>query len=235
MTQSLSKTFRTVLEQIGVKPRIVIARIPIDLKKAWPEWRNRRVNGEINGFAFRTTLFPIRGEKGLAFLVTKAMRTGARVDAGDKAEIRLEPHLGEYAVEVPKELARILKSERELRKWFEGLPPGTRNYLSAFISQAKMAETREARAEKVAESLMLTLEGEQFPPPILRAAFREQPLAEMGWTAMTPTQRRNHLIGIFFVHTVNGRERRVAMAVEDCVRVAQKKRGVTRSSPFEEF
>jgi hypothetical protein len=69
---------------------------------------------------------------------------------------------------------------------------------------------------------MLAMEGEHEPPPILRAAFLRQPQAREGWNAMTPTQRRNHLLGIFYVQTVEGRERRAAMAIEDALRVATK-------------
>jgi uncharacterized protein YdeI (YjbR/CyaY-like superfamily) len=93
-----------------------------------------------------------------------------------------------------------------------------------FIDQAKGAETRVMRAEKMAESLMLAMEGEQAPPPILRAAFRQQPLAERGWQEMTNSQRRNHLLGIFFVQTVDGRTRRVARAIDECMRVAQRRK-----------
>ena len=32
----------------------------------------------------------------------------------------------------------------------------------------------------------------------LQAAFQRQPLARKGWEAMTPVQRRNHLLGIFY-------------------------------------
>jgi uncharacterized protein YdeI (YjbR/CyaY-like superfamily) len=81
------------------------------------------------------------------------------------------------------------------------------------------------RAEQVAESLMLAMEGEEYPPPILRAAFQAQPLALQGWNAMTPTQRRNHLLGIFYVQTVEGRQRRTAKAVDDALRVARIKAG----------
>jgi uncharacterized protein YdeI (YjbR/CyaY-like superfamily) len=81
------------------------------------------------------------------------------------------------------------------------------------------------RAEKMAESVMLAMEGEQELPPILRAAFQRQPQSREGWDAMTPAQRRNHLLGIFYVQTVEGRERRAAKAVEECLRVAKRKRG----------
>jgi uncharacterized protein YdeI (YjbR/CyaY-like superfamily) len=223
MSLNSPKTFRTVLEQVGVRPRWVIARIPVDLKKAWPQWRGRRVLGEINGFAFRTTLFPVAKTKHFALLVNKQMRAGAKAEAGAAVRIRLEPDLEEPVVEVPAELTSVLKGERLLRRWFDALNPSMRKGISNFISQAKSAETRAMRAEKMAESLMLAMEGEQEPPPILRAAFQRQPLAEQGWEAMTSSQRRNHLLGIFFVQTVNGRERRVTKAIEECQQVARRK------------
>ena len=55
-----------------------------------------------------------------------------------------------------------------------------RKGVGAFVDQAKTAETREKRAEAMAESLMLAMEGEEDAPPILRAAFQRQPMARMG-------------------------------------------------------
>ena len=40
---------------------------------------------------------------------------------------------------------------------------------------------------------------------------------------MTSSQRRNHLLGIFYVQTLDGREKRVGRAIEECLRVAQRK------------
>ncbi len=52
------KSFDAVLEAAGKPLYWVIARVPFDLKKEWPGWKTRRVRGEINGFEFRTSLFP---------------------------------------------------------------------------------------------------------------------------------------------------------------------------------
>jgi uncharacterized protein YdeI (YjbR/CyaY-like superfamily) len=77
----------------------------------------------------------------------------------------------------------------------------------------------------MAERLLLTLEGETELPPILHAAFLRQPLARKGWEAMTPGQRRSHLLGIFGYQSVEARERRAAKAVEEALRVAGKGSG----------
>jgi hypothetical protein len=74
------------------------------------------------------------------------------------------------------------------------------------------------------ERLFLAMEGEAEPPPILRAAFQRQPVARIGWDAMTRIKRRNHLLGIFYYQTAEARERRVRAAIEDALKVAKRTR-----------
>ncbi len=224
MSSKLEKSFRAPLEATGTSLRWVIARVPIDLKKAWPMWKSRRVFGEINGFAFKTALIPATKGQGHVLIVNKKMQAGARVRAGERALIKLTPDLGELVIDLPPEFAKILKSDRALKKWFEAISPSMRKGLVNLIADAKSSETRQKRAEAMAESLMLAMEGEVEPPPILRAAFQRQPEARRGWDLMTPTQRRNHLLGIFYSQTVDGRERRAAKAIESCLAVARRRR-----------
>lgn len=224
MDSKLSKSFRATLEATGTSLRWVIARVPIDLKKAWPMWKSRRVLGEINGFAFKTALIPGAKGQGHVLIVNKKMQAGARVRAGERALIKLAPDLGELVIDLPPEFARILKGDRALKRWFDAMSPSMRKGFTNFIADAKSAGTRQKRAEAMAESLMLAMEGEVEPPPILRAAFQLQPEARRGWDSMTPTQRKNHLLGIFYPQTVEGRERRAAKAIESCLAVARRRR-----------
>jgi uncharacterized protein YdeI (YjbR/CyaY-like superfamily) len=221
----MTKTFRVKLEATGTSLHWVIVRVPVDLRKAWPMWKSRRVFGKINGFQFKTALLPGRQGEGFTLLVNKKMQAGAGARAGEVAEIRLTPDLGEVVIDIPVELARILKSDRALKRWFDGMSPSKRKGFTNFIADAKTKETRQKRAEAMAESLMLAMEGEIEPPPILRVAFQKQPEARRGWELMTPTQRKNHLLGIFFSQTVDGRERRAAKAIENCLEVARRQRG----------
>jgi uncharacterized protein YdeI (YjbR/CyaY-like superfamily) len=226
MTQPNSpKSFRAVLEARSTRPRFVMARVPGDLKRQWPDWKSRRVRGAINGFAFRTTLFPFAKGTGHLLLVNKRMQAGARATPGNTVQIEIEPDLEEQTFVEPSELTSALKGDRHLRKWFDAMSPSMRKGIAQFVDAAKAIETRKMRAEKMAESVMLAMEGEQELPPIMRAAFQRQPQSREGWDAMTPAQRRNHLLGIFYVQTVEGRERRAAKAVEECLRVAKRKRG----------
>lgn len=222
MPRSQVKSFNAVLEAAGKPLYWVIARVPFDLKKEWPAWSSRRVRGEINGFAFRTSLFPSAEGKGFTLLVNKKMQAGARARPGDRVQIQLEPDLEERPVTLPAELEASLKGDKRLRKWFDGLSPSMRRGLAAMVDQAKGNETRQARAERVAETLLLAMEGERETPPILRAAFQRQPKAGRGWKAMTATQRRGHLLGVFYYQTVEGRTNRAQKAVEEALRVAQR-------------
>ena len=225
MPEPKPKTFRATLEPSGMGLRSTFAVLPFDIGKAWPGLRVRRVKGEINGFAFKTALIPAGKGEGFTLVVNKKMQKGSGARAGDTVRIGLAPDLGELVIDVPAELAKILKSDRALKKFFEGISPSMRKGLADLVADRKSRESREKRAEAIAEALMMAMEGEMEAPPILRVKFQQQPAAERGWTLMTATQRRNHLLGIFFVQTVEGREKRAMRAVENCVEVARRRVG----------
>jgi uncharacterized protein YdeI (YjbR/CyaY-like superfamily) len=237
MSPPKAKTFTAVLEPAGNSLRWVIARLPFDITEVWPERKGLRVRGEIsaiggkNGsstpeqsaFSFRTALFPDPHSDGKVLVVNRKMQLAARVAPGQKVRIRLEPDLEDRPAHIPLELAAALKQDRKLRKWFDGLSYYIRKMMGDIVSEPRSAEARQQRAEKIAEWLMLAMEGERELPPILKAAFLRQPLARAGWEAMTPTQRRNHLLGIFHYQSAKSRETRAAQAVEDALRIAKSK------------
>jgi uncharacterized protein YdeI (YjbR/CyaY-like superfamily) len=216
---SVRKAFSAVLEPDGTALRWVIARVPFNAAKVWPVRRGRRVRGEIEGFAFRTTLFP-HPEGGQVLLVNKKMQAGAGARKGDKVRIWLEPDLEEREIRLPRELERELNSDKKLRKWFDALSEARRREIGKWAHEPKGKESRENRAAKMAERLMQAMEGEEEPPPVLKAAFQRQPRARDAWMALTATQRRNHLLGIFYYETAEGRERRTAKAIEDAMEKA---------------
>lgn len=74
MSAGGAKTFQAVLEPDGTWLRWVVARVPFEIAQAWPVRRGRRVRGEINGFAFRTSLFPDPRGAGHIVLVNKKMQ-----------------------------------------------------------------------------------------------------------------------------------------------------------------
>jgi uncharacterized protein YdeI (YjbR/CyaY-like superfamily) len=217
------KSFTAVLEPLGNGLGWVIARVPFDVKKAWPVRRALHVRGEIARFQFRSVLFGFSDGGGHYLLVNKKMQAAAKAKVGSMVRITLEPDMEERETIVPPELTRALKGDRSLKLYFEKLSPSMRRFIGDLISEPKGAASRVKRAEKITEMLLLAMEGEDEPPPVLRAAFLRQPLAETGWKALTPTQRRNHLLGIFYYESTEARERRAAKAVEDALRAARRK------------
>ena len=87
MTPSAAKSFTALLEPDGTALRWVIARVPFDIATVWPERRGRRVRGTIEGFAFRTSLFPDPRGSGTVLLVNKSMQAGGGVRLGDKGAL----------------------------------------------------------------------------------------------------------------------------------------------------
>ncbi|HEY1806864.1 MAG TPA: YdeI/OmpD-associated family protein [Terracidiphilus sp.] len=219
------KSFTALLEPDGTALKWVIARIPFDIAKAWPVRNGRRVRGEIGGFAFRSSLFPESRHGGYFLLVNKKMQAGSNSRVGSRAKIWLEPDIAERPVTLPPELIRILKTDSQLRRLFDSMSPSRRREFGKFAGGPKSAAARAKRAGKIAEMLMQALEGEHDPPPILRALFPRHPGSREGWFALTPAQRRGHLLGIFYYETAEARESRAMKAIDAALHAAARKSG----------
>jgi uncharacterized protein YdeI (YjbR/CyaY-like superfamily) len=216
------KKFRGVLQPDNTALKWVIVKVPFDPVKAWPKRNRLRVKGTINGFPFRTSLFGST-KGGHILLVNKQMQKGGRVGVGGLAEILLEPDLEERPQTIPTELEKLLKHDRTLKKFFEQLSPSARGYIGAGVDAGKSPEARQKRAEQMVERMMLAMEGEHEMPPILQVAFRRQPHALAGWQAMTPVQRRGHLLGIFYYQSPESRQKRADKAVAEAVKMAGRR------------
>jgi uncharacterized protein YdeI (YjbR/CyaY-like superfamily) len=217
-----SKSFEATLERLRSNLGWVIVWIPFNVQKVWGTRGMFRVKGEINGFAFRTSLFPTR--KGEHFLlVNKKMQAGGHASEGSTAEFLLEPDTEERIVVVPAELKRILAEDRSLRRWFETLNYSIRKWLVDSIAQTKSAAARVRRAEQVGEQLFSVMEAERELPPALRLAFTRDPRALEGWNLMTPRYRRGSLFAIFYYRSPEARDRRIQKVVDEAIVLTEKK------------
>ena len=221
-TKPISKSFTATLELLRSGLGWVIARVPFDVAKTWGT-RRPKVKGEINGFQFRTTLFPTRAG-GHFVLVNKRMQRGSGAIPGSVAKFRLEPDSDERTVNAPAELKRAMAGDRALRRWYEALNYSTRKYIADWIAEVKSGEARVRRAEQIAERLLATMEAEQELPPLLQLAFSRTPHALEGWQRMSLAQRRGQLLAIFYYRDPESRARRVAQAVEMAAEHAEKRR-----------
>ena len=228
MAKAIAKSFRATLERLKSGVNWIIIRVPLDVPKIWGTRGRLKVKGEINGFPFRTSLFPTGKGKHM-LLVNKQMQAGAKVVLGSVAQFRLERDTDPRIAIVPAELKRAFAGDRVLHRWFDGLNYSTRKEIGDWITQVKSAEARERRAQQVAERLLATMEAERELPPILQVAFARSSRAREGWERMSLSRRRTHLFGIFYYRSPEARARRLAKAVQDAEGLAERN-GVDRPS-----
>ena len=220
---STKRRFEGTLRPDGTGLHWTVITVPFDPTKAWPKRQRLRVRGTINGFAFRTSLFRAR-DTSYILLVNRKMQKQAGVRQGHVAAVVLEPDLEERPQSTPRELEKLLRQNRALSRFYEQLSDSMRKAIIDQIEQPKSAEVRAGRAELWVERMMLAIDGERVTPPILEAAFQRHPRARDGWQAMTPIQRRGHLMGIFYYQSPESRQKRAQKAIEDALRAAERGR-----------
>jgi uncharacterized protein YdeI (YjbR/CyaY-like superfamily) len=220
---SAKRRFEGTLRPDGTGLNWTVITVPFDPTKTWPKRQRLRVRGTINGFAFRTSLFRAR-DGTYILLVNRTMQKQAGVRQGHVAEVVLEPDLEERAQSTPRELEKLLKQDRGLRKFYEQLSDSMRKAIIDQLEQPKSADVRTGRAELWAERMMLAMEGEKRTPPVLEVAFQRHPRAREGWRALTPIQRRGHLMGIFYYQSPESRQKRAQKAIEESLRATEKGR-----------
>lgn len=220
-----SKSFKATLERMPGNLGWTIVWIPFSVHKTWGVRGNFRIKGEINGFAFRTSLFPTR--RGIHFLlVNKKMQAGAGVVPGTRADFFLQPDTAERVAVVPSELTPFLAEDASFRRWFEGLSYSYRKWFSDSITQLKSPASRRRRAEQIAEQLFSAMEAEHELPPALQLAFANEPRALEGWNRMSRLQRRAQLIAVFHYCSPDARARRLAKVIESAAAHAEKKSAI---------
>src|SRR5258708_3781928 len=122
--------------------------IPLDVPKVWGTRGRLRVKGEINGFAFRTSLFPT-GKGFHCLTVNKRLQVGANVAPGDTAQFRLQPDTEKRVVTVPAELRHVLNEDRPFRQWFDRLTFSIRKWICDWVTNVKSPQARVRRPTKV--------------------------------------------------------------------------------------
>jgi uncharacterized protein YdeI (YjbR/CyaY-like superfamily) len=221
-TKPLRKSFKATLERLRSDLGWMVVYVPFDVPQTWKMRGRAKVKGDINGFSFRTSLFPVRDGRHF-LLVNKRMQQGGGVGLGDVAKITLQPDTEERVAIVPLELRRILNQERAFRRWFDQLNYSIQKWIGDWIASVKSPAARVRRAEQVAEQLLSTMEAERELPPLLKAAFARDPRALQGWNLMSPSRRRGHLLGIFYYRNPESRDRRIAKTIEEATAFAERK------------
>lgn len=209
-----AKRFKATLEKGVYVLDWTMARLPFDPHAVWSEMIRLRVRGDVVGedggrVGFRTSLFPAADGSGYLLMVNAVVQRQAGIRAGSVVEFLLEPDLEPRPAELPDDLAVLLDEEEGLREYYDSLSEAMRREIGKWIAGVKSEAAQRKRCEQMAERLMSAMEGERELPPLIAAAFGRRPKAKAGWAKMSVTQRRQHLLGVFYYQTIDARERRV--------------------------
>ena len=124
-----------------------------DVQKAFGTRARVPVRVTINGYTFRSSIFPMGGGKHY-MVVNKAGRTGAKVKAGDTVTGVMEKDDAPRVVKTPPDLARALKANPVAKAAWDKLSYSHRKEYAEAITDAKKPETRARRIEKAIEELL---------------------------------------------------------------------------------
>ncbi len=198
--------------------------IPFDVKKTFGKGGRLPVKGEVNGFAFRTSLFPRKDGKHFLLMNKKMQKAANATSIGDKVEVTIELDEETRTVDIPALLKKEIQEDDELLAYYTSLSYSMRKYFADHITDAKSKQVQKKRAQELAEILMQMRDGEHDPPPILKVEFAHNPEAKRGWELMPASHRRSHLWGIYYYKNPESRAKRMAKAIEQMVEYAQKKK-----------
>lgn len=222
-TKSSIQTFDATLEKLQDALGWTIVHVPFDPAAVWSNKVRQRVKGTINGFAFRTSLFPVTGKTATFFLlVNRVMQQGGKASLGHVASFTLEPDLDPRPAELPEELDALLDDEPGLREYYESFTEYTRREMGKWILGVKSDEARMRRAQQGAERMLFAMEGERELPPAIAKALNTRPKAKAGWAAMTPLQRRNELLAVGHYQSPESRAKRIEKLCAEAEKRAAK-------------
>ncbi len=141
-------SFKTTLEPRGPAAAVVLSDDQVQQvgegAKAFP------VKATVNGYTWGARVARMGGENLLG--MSKAIRSAAKVEAGDKVDVVIELDTKPREIAVPAELAQALKKAKK-QKAFDALAPSKRKEFARQVTEAKKPETRDNRIAKIVESI----------------------------------------------------------------------------------
>ena len=125
--------------------------VPKDIVDALGSGARPPVAVTINGNTWRTRVASMRGQYLVG--ISAANRAASGVAEGDLVVVDVRLDTEPRVVPEPRDLARALNADREVRAAFDRQPFGLRRKHVAAIEDAKTPETRERRIAKLVETL----------------------------------------------------------------------------------
>jgi hypothetical protein len=142
-------TFTATIQDAGGGGAFV--EVPFDVEAGFGS-KKPKVKARIDGVPYRGTLVRMGTECHL-LLILKSIRAQIGKTFGDTVEVSVELDTALRLVEVPAELKKLFKTEKEAKASFEKLSYSHQREYVQWINEAKRDETRQARLLKTIEML----------------------------------------------------------------------------------
>jgi len=125
--------------------------IPFDVEEAFGSKRPK-VKAMIEGVPYRGLLVRMGGPKHI-LLILKGIREQIGRTFGDNVKISIEADVEPRIIEVPAELKKAFKAEKEAKTFFGELSYSHQREYVRWINESKRDETRQARIVKTIQLL----------------------------------------------------------------------------------
>jgi hypothetical protein len=146
-----TKQFKAILTSGGRGKEWPVIKIPFDVEKDFGSNARVSVQGTVNGFAFRSSIFPV-GDGTHILLVNRRMRDGAKAKEGDLLSVSMEVDGDPEAIEIPADFQRALKRKKAAQVCFDQLPP---SHQRAYVEAIVEAKTDETRSKRIAQAIQI--------------------------------------------------------------------------------
>lgn len=143
------QTFTAVIQDPGGGGAFV--EIPFDVEKEFGSKRPK-IRAMIEGVPYRGILSRMGTEHHM-LIILKSIREQVGKTFGDEVEITVEPDTEPRVIEIPAELKKAFKIEKEAKAFFEKLSYTHQKEYVTWINEAKRNETRQNRIVKTIEML----------------------------------------------------------------------------------
>lgn len=143
------KTFKAVIQNAGGGGAFV--EIPFDVEKVFGSKRPK-IKADIEGVQYRGLLVRMGGEAHL-LLILKSIREQIGKTFGDTIKVTVELDSEPRVVEIPEDLLKELRKNKEASSFFKGLSFTHRREYVKWIEEAKKPETRATRILKTVDML----------------------------------------------------------------------------------
>jgi len=143
------RTFTATIQNAGGGGAFV--EVPFDVEEAFGSKRPK-VKAMIEGIPYRSTLMRMGSEHHILG-VLKDIREQISRTFGDEVTVTLEPDAEPRVIEIPKDLMKELKKDKEAKAFFDKLSYTHQKEYVRWVEEAKKEETRQNRIVKTIEML----------------------------------------------------------------------------------